>query len=184
MSFAIGSRFVFKNMSVIVASIFLLQQIAWAADLTEATLNNMTSQQSQTFAPEYLQSQEAIHQEIIDQKQAIEDAGYIQAITTSEVGLPEAETLELQGPKSGDSGVPAEGNEEYVTGETSNSHQADEEQVVLVTSESGDEIRYRNGVVDTVTKTDGTVIDYENGVVSKVLKYDGSSYIFGEAWQT
>nr|MBP7056827.1 hypothetical protein [Candidatus Omnitrophota bacterium] len=99
MSFAIGSRFVFKNMSVIVASIFLLQQIAWAADLTEATLNNMTSQQSQTFAPEYLQSQEAIHQEIIDQEQAIEYAGYTQAITTSEVGLPEAETLELQGPK-------------------------------------------------------------------------------------
>ncbi|MFA4982414.1 MAG: interleukin-like EMT inducer domain-containing protein, partial [Candidatus Omnitrophota bacterium] len=70
-------KMLFRTISAFVAGIFLFQQISWAGDLagrmTDATLKRLDAEQAQTFAPDYLQNQQALHQDLVNLNQDIED---------------------------------------------------------------------------------------------------------------
>ena len=51
------------------AGIFLFQQVAWAGDLIDAALSQQYKEQSQTFSPQYLQSQQIAVETLVSQKQ-------------------------------------------------------------------------------------------------------------------
>ncbi|MBN2453704.1 MAG: hypothetical protein JXB40_05555 [Candidatus Omnitrophica bacterium] len=169
------SNIFLKTISLTVAVTFLWQQISWAGDLSEnnllnQTLDNLNSEQSSTFAPQYLQDQQAIHQSLIDQMQFIEDATVSQAAETPAVAADESADEEqgepdigLVGPKTAvssqsDSGTP-EGSalilEEAGT-YTQTSSDEDNGAILSITTQTGDIIHYRGGLIDKVETKDSS----------------------------
>ena len=117
MVFPKNMRMIFKTISVLVAGIFLWNQIAFAGDLINTALDQQYKDQSQTFAPGYLQNQQSAAESIVSQKQAIEDTVNTQALTASaDIPASADETIDLKGPVGGPSSQPAA--KTAVTGET------------------------------------------------------------------
>ena len=55
------AKLVFKTIASLVACVFLWQQVSWAGDLVNNSIDKLDAEQSQTFAPAYLQNQQALH---------------------------------------------------------------------------------------------------------------------------
>jgi hypothetical protein len=95
-------RIVSKHISVLTAGIFLWSQAAWAVDLIDLALDKQYNDQSQTFAPSYLQNQQTLQENLISSKNDIENfnaSALSEPASTSEVvGTGD---LSLQGPKGG-----------------------------------------------------------------------------------
>jgi len=159
-----GMRIVFKTISAAVAGIFLWQQIAWAGDIAVNTLDNLNDSQAQTFAPNYLQKQETLHKDIIDQKQAIEEFGANKApLTTSgSIKPPEIETLDLKGPRGGSSGKAVVSTASYIqpseNGLGGSSAIPDPSAILSVTTQAGDVVHYIGSVIDYIERLDGSIL--------------------------
>ena len=97
----------FKAMSLTVAFSFFAQQLAFAADSIDYAIENLELSQAQTFAPAYLQQQRAISEDLISQKQAIEDASSLQVYilgktdTSAASQAGEEGAVDLKGPSAG-----------------------------------------------------------------------------------
>src|SRR3989338_6027078 len=101
-------KLIFKCVAIIIAATFLWQQVSWAADLNSVALDDklkaIDARQSQAFAPAYLQAQQALHEDLISQKQSIEDSvnsQYLNTPTNTISQNPEPESVELKGPRGG-----------------------------------------------------------------------------------
>jgi hypothetical protein len=94
-------QFIFKVITSLVACVFLFQQIAWAGDLIEVALTNQYNEQSQLFAPSYLQNQQSNQENLINQKQSAENFSNLFAASSDTEPNSSQEKLALQGPKGG-----------------------------------------------------------------------------------
>ncbi|MDD5436751.1 MAG: hypothetical protein PHX20_04315, partial [Candidatus Omnitrophica bacterium] len=182
-------RIVFKAISCLVAGIFLFQQVAWAGDLVETVLNRQSDNQAQTFAPSYLQNQQAIQESIISQKQDAENfANSVSAagIIDSAVPQPEGDnSVTLQGPRGGGgaktvqpmaSASAEDGGASQAGGQSGDA----DAPILSITAASGDVIHYKNNAIDSIKKTDGTilrniVVDENDNLIGAEITYsDGT----------
>ncbi|GEM_PF-4311079 len=145
----------FKVISGLVAGIFFFEQVSWAGDLIDFTLEKQYVEQSRTFAPQYLKGSHEANSNLVVQKNAIEV--FIRAQNAKSSVAPEAQVigdeLRIVGPKLS-YGVRSDGSVVLVDGSTQN----DNGSIVSVTTESGDVIYYRDGSIYYIERPDGTVI--------------------------
>jgi len=171
-------KIAFKVISALMAGIFLWNQVAWAGDLINTVLEQQYKDQSQTFAPQYLQAQQTAAESLVDQKQAITD--YINPIPASaqtDLGATQTdESLPLRGPIAGEqsaSGV------NLVAGAQS-APVAEDSPIISLTTASGDVIHYRGSAIDYIEKQDGTVlrnivVDINNNLLGAEISFpDGT----------
>ncbi|MFA5146202.1 MAG: LamG-like jellyroll fold domain-containing protein [Candidatus Omnitrophota bacterium] len=192
MSWPIRTSPVFKTIACVMAFVFLWQQLVWAGDLIDITMDKLNADQSQTFAPEYLQSQQAIHEDIISQQQAMEYGMNLQASLTTEQHVsdgselePDSLDIELQGPKGG-MAPQSYGAAPYVL--MGGSPDPQEEGAILsVTTAIGDVIHYKDGKIDYIEKKDASgdiiiralqgqdLVDEDNNLLNaEIAYYDGT----------
>lgn len=185
------NKIIFKTIAGAVVFSFLWQQILWAGDLAEQTIDKVNADQSQMFAPAYLQDQQAIHEELVSQRQAVEDTLAAQSLTTTQSthDLTQADSdiaIKLQGSRGGDSGqaaaitaypaLTAAPTEDAATS-------GDNDAVLSVTTQAGDIIHYLNNQIASIERKDGTVlrdlvIDENNNLVAANITYeDGTNEI-------
>ncbi|MEI6862829.1 MAG: hypothetical protein WCK38_00300, partial [Candidatus Omnitrophota bacterium] len=187
------SKPVFKIIATAVVFSFLWQQVVWAGDLAGITLDKLNDEQSRSFAPQYLKNQQAIHEGLIAQKQAIED-GTINAgpslsanLSASDTTPADSETgIKLQGPKRSSDNVQAMPEAAAETPQESVN-----DSVLSVTTASGDVIHYKNGAIDYIEKKDASgniiiikritgldFVDADNNLLNAEIIYpDGTSQI-------
>src|SRR3990167_5605027 len=145
-----------------------------AGDLTstiDSTLQNMEAQQAQTFAPDYLQEQEALHNSLIETKQAIEDTITTQDPANDPSGDEEAseeDTFNLKGPQ----GSTVEGAVNTIQ----NGAQGQDGPILSVTTAQGDVIYYRGNRIDSIERWDGAVlrnitVDDNNNLIAADITY-------------
>ena len=176
----------FKIISCLVAGIFLFQQVAWAGDLIDTVLNKQTDAQAQTFAPSYLQNQQAMQESVIGQKQDAENfASSVSAVNSASSNNKQQSSddasLPLKGPRGGRSASIAKA----ATASAQVQQQASDSNnpVLSVTTAAGDVINYKNNAIDSVQKKDGTVltnivVDANNNLVGARITYkDGTVQI-------
>ncbi|MCX5678862.1 MAG: cysteine peptidase family C39 domain-containing protein [Candidatus Omnitrophica bacterium] len=151
----------FKAMALAIAFSFLWQQILWAGDLAATTLENLNQEQSQTFAPDYLQNQQTASQSMITQKQDVEDTINSQAQTANNISGNTKESsdnsIELQGPKSASSGQAGATSSSTIIEEAANAPEGDGA-ILSVTTGDGDIVHYADGAISSIEKKDGTVL--------------------------
>jgi hypothetical protein len=193
-------RVVFKIISAVLAGVFLFDQIAWAGDLINVVLEQQCAEQSQTFAPTYLQNQQTAVENLITQKQSIENALSTQDILNNAIITPPEESLDLQGPCSSSEGGGG-ANMLMMQGEGGDPSMGF---VLSVTTQAGDVINYRDGAIYSIEKedgsvltnivvdennnllgaeitySDGTVQNITNGRVSNVIRPDGTIFDYDE----
>lgn len=169
---------VFKAISVIITAIFLFDQIAFAGDLINAALEQQYKEQSQIFAPEYLQSQQASAESLISQKQTAEDAMTIQNLThQNEIVANEPVSIDLKGPVAGS--VTGLTSVDVVFEAPGEGDISQYNESVTVTTDSGDTIHYFGGAIMSVVKQDGTIIrnielGQDNNLINaEIVKSDG-----------
>ncbi len=155
-------KVVFKTISCLVAGIFLFQQLAWAGDLIDTVLNKQADAQTQTFAPSYLQNQQAMQESVINQHQDAENfASTVSAVSASSTTNNTQQSsgdalLPLKGPRGGGSAPTAKAmvaqgqNAAQTSGSTS--------PVLNVTTSAGDVINYKDGAIDSIQKKNGTIL--------------------------
>ena len=169
----------FQVIAGIVACVFLSQQISWAGDLIDTTLNKQYEEQSQTFAPAYIKSQQANNEALISQKQAIEDFSNQTASPSIQTQSSVNDSITLQGPKSGSGGQTMAVSSMNVTADEPETG----ETVLSVTTQAGDVIYYREGAIDHIEKKDGTVlrnivVDENNNLLEAGITYiDGTTQV-------
>ncbi|UCD55693.1 MAG: hypothetical protein JSV93_02590, partial [Candidatus Omnitrophota bacterium] len=173
-------KLVFKTCSGLIAGIFLWNQIAWAGDLY-SPIDEFNEQQSQQFAPDYVNNQQTTLEHLVNQKQDIENTINIQDLTGSQEEPPsEEDILNLQGPK----GEIADGvvlTEPPAEGEAEQPLQL--EPVFSFVTEDGDIIHYADNEIDYIEKKDGTifwnvVLDENNNLLDADIEYtDGTMQI-------
>ena len=155
MVFPKNMRIIFKTISAVVAGIFLWNQIAFAGDLINAALDQQYKDQSQTFAPGYLQNQQSAAESIVSQKQAIEDTVNTQALTASaDIPASADETIDLKGPVGGPSSQLAAKTAVAQTVTAEESTPSQDSAVLSVTTKAGDIIHYKYGRIDSIETTD------------------------------
>ncbi|NQU94837.1 MAG: hypothetical protein HQ549_01220, partial [Candidatus Omnitrophica bacterium] len=175
-------RIVFKTISACIAGIFLWNQIAWAGDFINVALEEAAVEQTQMFAPEYLQNQQAVQENLISKQKDIENA--LATFTQNDLTAAEPEeeaSLELQGPNGAIeiSQTPI-GNEPAVEGE---GDPPTEDTVFSITTQDGDIIYYRDNAIERVEKADGTIIrdivlDDAGQLLDAIIEYtDGTIQI-------
>lgn len=169
-------RIVFSIISALIAGIFLFDQIAWAGDLVNTVLGQQYEEQSQTFAPAYLQNQQTAAENLITQKQSIENTLNMQDILNNAITTPPEESLDLQGPCIGsESGGGA--NVLMMQGEGGDPFMGS---ILSVTTQAGDVINYRDSAIYSIEKGDGSVltnivVDKNNNLLSAEIAYsDGT----------
>ena len=150
-------KYFIKTISVIVAGIFLCQQIAWAGDLTASpppqTMSTQPTEQLPGTTPEDLIAQQTMQEDLISQKQAIED--FIGASTIPADSAP----------------VSASALQEPTTS------------TLQIATEDGGTVRYNNDSVNYIEMSDGTVVDNlvlddsNNIVNADVTNANGTSMI-------
>ena len=176
-----GTKTLFKTISALMAGIFLWQQVAWAGDLIDTTLNKQYEEQSQTFAPAYIKSQQANNEAMVTQKQAVEDAANTQGIAVQSASASTQTTADdsitLQGPKGGS----ASKSSSAISAATMQSLTSqDNSSVLSVTTSAGDVIYYKDGAIDYIAKKDGTVLrnivvdENNNLLVADITYTDGT----------
>ncbi|MDP3790663.1 MAG: LamG-like jellyroll fold domain-containing protein [Candidatus Omnitrophota bacterium] len=195
------SKIAFKIISATLAGIFLFEQIAWAGDLINTALEQQYQEQSQTFAPEYLQNQQSIAESLVSQQQASEDYMATQTLlqdTSSTTTQEEEPIIDLQGPQGG--GEPAPSVSTTSTTTDTQTPVQDNSAVISVTTVDGDKVSYKDSVIDCIERPDGTtlrniVLDgsnnltsadiyhpdgtiqiVNNGTTLKIIKPDGVTY--------
>ena len=164
------------------AGIFLFNQIAWAGDLINTALEQQYKDQSQTFAPSYLQNQQSAAESLVSQKQDIEDAISTQNLTTSTANTqpPVDESLDLKGPRGASGGQIAANNATAQTLTQEGTTPSQNGAILSVTTQAGDVIHYKDSLIDSIEKKDGTVLknlisDNNNGLIGAEIKYpDGT----------
>ncbi|MFA6142320.1 MAG: cysteine peptidase family C39 domain-containing protein [Candidatus Omnitrophota bacterium] len=167
-------RFVYRIISACVAGIFLFQQVAWAGDLIDTTLERLNAQQSQTFAPSYLQNQQSVQETLVSQKQDIENFSVNQAAANNATtSAATDETLDLKGPMSTDTGavlmaatVPGDGSSQ---GSGGGDPQGDS--VLSITTQAGDVIHYKGGAIDYIEKKN------EDGSFTVIKRVEGLEFV-------
>ena len=188
----------FKTISATVAGIFLWQQVVWSSDLLDTVLQKQSQQQTQTFAPSYLQTQQSVTQSVVDQKQAVEDAINMQTAVNTQP--PPAETLDLKGPRGGGGGQTANATMKAATTGSPTQNGS----VLSVTTQAGDVINYKDGQIDSIQKSDGTLLKnitldennnllgaeiihtdgtrqiVANGKTSQIIRPDGTTYNYND----
>ncbi|MDP3730679.1 MAG: hypothetical protein Q8R14_04040, partial [Candidatus Omnitrophota bacterium] len=174
----------FKMISALTAGIFLFNQIAWAGDLINAALEQQYKEQAQTFAPAYLQTQQAAAEALISQQQANEDYMASQTAvqtTSSDAGQGEEPVIELKGPRGGaENTVITTAAYQTATVQTAS---ASDSAVLSITTVEGDIIRYKDGAIDSIEKKDGTVLrniilDENNNLLgAEIIHPDGTMQI-------
>ncbi|MFA6321547.1 MAG: hypothetical protein WCY36_06810, partial [Candidatus Omnitrophota bacterium] len=182
-------RIIFKVISCLMAGIFLFQQIAWAGDLIETVLTQQAQAQAQTFAPEYLQSQTATAEDLVTMKQSVEDtiAAQSQAASVDETETEDA-SITLQGASGGSAASETSDSVATidVSSATSDTSSSEDIPIMSVTTEEGDEIKYKNSVIYEITKKDGTVLsnivlDADNNLVAADILYvDGTKEVVAD----
>jgi hypothetical protein len=149
----------FRILAGLVACLFLWQEVVLAADLIDTTLEHLEADQSQTFAPAYLQSQQALHEDLIARQQAIEDAANYQAAAASQTEPSDAnansETLDLKGPIGGSDLTTSNA---ILTQVTQSESPETDSSVISVTTSAGDIIYYRDGQIYRIEKKDGIIL--------------------------
>jgi len=90
------SDIIFKTIAAAMACVFLCHQVAWAGDLIDVMMDKMNADQSQTFAPSYLQNQQTLHEDLIGQKQDLEDLQAANLAANQTERTQGGATLELQ----------------------------------------------------------------------------------------
>ena len=172
---------VIRVVSIAVIIAFLSYEFAWAGDLTTSTidntLNQMEAQQTQTFAPDYLQAQAALHDSLIDTKQAIEDTISTQNVKTgSEETASDNTSIELKGPR---------GDGEYhdTTAGTAQNLIPQDGPILSVTTAQGDVIYYRGSRIDSIERWDGAIlrdiaVDKDNNLIAAQITYPDETKVF------
>ena len=154
----------FKVTAAIVAAVFFWNQIVWAGDIAVSALDNLNDNQAQTFAPAYLQKQNTLHKDIIDQKQAIEEFGVNQAALTTSGAIepPAEEKLDLKGPIGGSSGEAVVATASYIEPSVSVSGGSpiipDPGAIISVTTQAGDIVHYIGSEIDYIECLDGSTL--------------------------
>ncbi|MDP2913713.1 MAG: RHS repeat domain-containing protein, partial [Candidatus Omnitrophota bacterium] len=167
---------IFKTIAASIAAIFLWQQISWAADLIDITLQTLNSEQSHTFGPAYLQDQQASHEALIDLNQNIENFAFdpnSRTVATSDETSMTDEPLPLKGPQGGFSGEPmpyAPQSEQVLLNDGASSF----------TTSKGDIVYYQGSAITSIRKKDGTVIgnitlDAGNNLIEADIRYPDST---------
>ncbi|GEM_PF-5901024 len=158
-------RIYFKIISALVAGIFLFQQVAWAGDLIETVLDRQYDEQSQTFAPSYLQDQQVLQENVIAINQDAENFQDTVTASTQDqaVAQPESDdtSLSLQGPRGGSEGSIAP-LAAAATSQTPEPSASDGQgtpdsgaPILSVTTAAGDIIHYKAGQIDSIEKKEG-----------------------------
>jgi len=202
-----SKKLLFKSVSLLVAAAFLWQQIVFAADLGAGLsgdpVDRLNDSQTQTFAPDYVQDQKVIHEDLVNLKQEIEDSQSSftaeAASASSDSADSDAEGLDLKGPVAGysESGQVMQAASAAAGDANLN---IEEGGVISITTATGDTIRYKDGVVfsiDTkdgarlkdvvlddagnllaaeITYADGTIQIVSGGKVIKITKPDGTVF--------
>ncbi|MDP2928607.1 MAG: hypothetical protein Q8O01_00905, partial [Candidatus Omnitrophota bacterium] len=176
-------KIAFKIISSLMAGIFLFNQIAWAGDLISAALERQYQEQSQTFAPSYLQNQQSAAESMISQKQAIEDSMAAQNITTPapDTPPPADESLDLKGPRGASGGQATASTAPAQTVLSKESEASSQSSAALsVTTQAGDVIHYKDSRIASIEKKDGAVLrdlilDEKNNLLGAEIRYpDGT----------
>lgn len=181
MAFPKNLRIVFKTVSTLMVGIFLWQQVVWAGDLINAALEQQYKDQSQTFAPSYLQNQQNAAENLVNQKQAIADSVSAQNLTNStNIQPPPDTTLDLKGPRGGGQ-VTNNATVQMVA--TTSSPFPQNEAILSITTQAGDIINYKNNAIDSIQKKDDTIVkniilDQNNNLLGAQITHpDGSVQI-------
>ncbi len=156
---------VIRTIAGTVACVFLWLQIAWAGDLIDYSIDKLNAEQSQTFAPAYLQDQQAMHEELISQKQAIEDGAALQTLTQDTLASDSADSssdvasIELQGPTGGEGviSMALEGAAIPLLASVENLSSG-QSSALSLTTEAGDVIYYIGNTIDRIERADGTIL--------------------------
>ncbi len=152
----------FKVTSAVVAAIFLWNQIVWAGDIAVSALDSLNDSQAQTFAPNYLQKQEAIHESVVDQKNMIEAFSVTQSPLTisGDIEPPKEETLDLKGPMVGASVEAATNTVSYIEpyGDGELPVIPSDGAILSVTTQEGDVIHYIGSAIDYIERADGSIL--------------------------
>ncbi|MDP2912999.1 MAG: hypothetical protein Q8N91_03220, partial [Candidatus Omnitrophota bacterium] len=169
-------RIIYKAIAGLMACVFLWQQISWAGDFLDSSLDRLNTEQSQTFAPQYIQYQQASHEALIDLNQNIEnfvfDPNSGTVATIDETSMTD-EPLPLKGPQGGFSGEPmpyAPQSEQVLLNDGASSF----------TTSKGDIVYYRGSTITSIRKKDGTVIgnitlDAGNNLIEADIRYPDST---------
>ncbi|MCM8761173.1 MAG: hypothetical protein NC933_03465 [Candidatus Omnitrophica bacterium] len=172
----------FKIIAGAVACVFLFQQISWAGDLIDSSLEQLDAEQSRLFAPAYLQDQQSAAEELVNLKQAIEDSIACQEPQNPVTGAAlDEEEIILQGPGSiiQQSFVP----EPSSTILEEDSGTGSEENAIAVVTAYGDEIYYEGGTIVSIKRADGTklkniVVNANNELIdAEIIFKDGTLQI-------
>ncbi|MFH1189521.1 MAG: hypothetical protein V1682_02380, partial [Candidatus Omnitrophota bacterium] len=185
----------FRATASIVAFSFLMQQIAWGTDgqisSIENSIEKLNIEQSQTFAPAYVQDQQVIHESMVAQKQFIEDSVNAQSLAGGSPAVEATESdedasIELQGPKAG--GSSGEGQAAIMSMAVGEPSTPEEGAILSVTTESGDVIHYRGGQIESIETKDSSggkiiiigiegmeLVDVDNNLLNAEITYtDGT----------
>ncbi|MFH0764485.1 MAG: hypothetical protein V1927_05725 [Candidatus Omnitrophota bacterium] len=167
-------RLAFRIISACVAGIFLFQQIAWAGDLIEVTLDRQAQAQAETFAPAYLKNQQVKQETLIVQKQDIEDFLNANLLSTDTKVTPIEETLPLKGPMSTE-GAPVLQAAAASGGESPQGSGGDpqSDSILSIITQAGDIIHYKDGVIDYVEKKN------EDGSFTVIRRIAGLDFVDG-----
>lgn len=170
---------IFKFVAVFVSVVFLWDQVVWASELAESTIERLNNQQTQLFAPSYLQSREETQSALVSQMQATEDAMNTQSLViSSNIEAPQEETADLKGPAGGSLAPGAQvalaSGEDPLAGSGPD---------ISVTTQAGDVIHYVNGVIDRVEQADGTILrnivvdEADNLLRADIVYTDGTTQV-------
>ncbi|MFA4981152.1 MAG: hypothetical protein WC592_01605, partial [Candidatus Omnitrophota bacterium] len=185
-------KMLFRTISAIVAGIFLFQQISWAGDLANwatDTINRQDAEQTQTFAPAYLQNQQALHQDLVNLNQDIEDYQSQLSSSLAEGSEPAAENADddkvsLKGPMgSGETGGLVSMDASGEGSPIQSLPGLDEGALLSVTTSAGDIIHYKaDGKIDYIETINDPVIqlirnlDIQNGeLIGATVEYRDST---------
>lgn len=185
----------YKATSLTMAFIFFAQQIAWCQGVSGDNIDNaiqrLNDEQSQTFAPVYLQARQELQEDMVELRQEISDctaiaprmAGASGNDGLSESGIDDERYIELQGPGAG--GVTfqmqaQDGSLPILSGGTA---EGSGPAALSLITQSGDIINYKHGRIDYVERADGTILknictDGNGEIISaEIICADGATQI-------
>jgi len=178
-----------KILSILICFTFLWNQISWAGDLTNYSVDDLIDRQhedqSSRFSPEYVRTQDNILKGLIELKQEIEYCALENKNTSPDDTALESDLkTELHGPSASADAVqplssPIVANQEDPAGVDPSGPP------ISLTTEAGDVIYYENNEIVRIEKENGTVIseiscDGDELIDARVEYPDGTLQIVRE----
>ena len=134
MTCAARRNYLFRTFAGAVACVFFVHEMSFAGDVIDSALDRLALEQSQTFAPDYLGERQSFNENVVDEKQALEDLSAARYPAPGAEDQADEGGIELQGPKVG-SPAGFQAQQGSLSGEDA---QASSSSVFNITTQAGD----------------------------------------------